>query len=233
MITVRRSNERGHFDHGRLDTYHTFSFADYYDPKHMGFRSLRVINEDVFGPGGGFGMHAHHDMEIITCVIDGALAHRDSLGNESTIRAGEVQRMTAGSGITHSEYNASKDSPVHLLQIWIKPDRKGLTPSYEQKLFNGAAGNGNGHQLIASPDGRDGSVTIHQDASLYLLRPTAGQRIDHPLGADRHAWLQVISGELVVGDVTLTPGDAAAISDESALTITARADSAALLFDLA
>jgi len=232
MITVRRSDERGHFDHGWLDTYHSFSFASYYDPKHMGFRSLRVINEDRVAPGDGFGTHPHRDMEIITYVLQGGLSHKDSMGNGSTIRPGDVQRMSAGTGVLHSEFNHSKDEAVHLLQIWILPDKEGVTPSYEQKFFDAESKRGV-LRLIASRDGRDGSVTIHQDADLFASVLDKGARVEHLLPAGRSAWLQAVSGKVAVNGIELSAGDGAAVSAESTLTVEGSANgSEILLFDL-
>ena len=232
MITIRRAGERGHFDHGWLDTFHTFSFGDYDDPAHMGFRDLRVINEDRVERGAGFPTHGHRDMEIVTYILEGALQHRDSLGTGSVIRPGEVQRMTAGTGVTHSEYNASRTEPVHLLQIWILPEAPGLRPSYEQKAFP-AAGRRGRWQVVASRDARDGSVTIHQDASLQLAELGAGESIDYGLAPGRHAWLQVARGKVDVDGETLQTSDGAAISDVRNLRVTGRAPSEVLLFDLA
>ncbi len=231
MITVRPSSGRGHVDHGWLDTRHTFSFAGYHDPAHMGFRALRVINQDVVQRGGGFGTHPHRDMEIVTYVLEGALEHRDSMGNRSVIPTGEVQRMTAGTGITHSEYNASDSEPVHLLQIWILPDRAGLTPSYEQRPL--APAGEHGLVLVASPDGADGSLTIHQDARLWAARLEAAQGVDMPLAPGRQAWVQLISGSMAVNDTLLAPGDGAAVGDEPHLVLRAESESEALIFDLA
>jgi len=230
MITIRRSQERGHFNHGWLDTYHTFSFADYYDPAHMGFRDLRVINEDRVAPGQGFGMHPHRDMEIITYILHGELQHADSMGNGSVIRAGEFQRMSAGSGVMHSEANPSATQPVHLYQIWIKPDVKGIKPEYEQRDFDGA---GQGLQLMASPDGQDGSMRIHQDARLYLGRLEADRPLTHKLAMGRHAWVQVTRGEIALNGQRLKAGDAAAVSSEATLTLLSSAPAEVLLFDLA
>jgi quercetin 2,3-dioxygenase len=229
MITVRKSDERGHFDHGWLDTYHTFSFADYHDPNFMGFRSLRVINEDRVQPNVGFGRHGHRDMEIVTLVMSGQLAHQDSMGNGSVIRRGDVQRMTAGTGVLHSEMNPSSDEPVHLFQIWILPERHGLTPGYEQKTVSDEQRR-NQLKLVASRDGRDGSVTIHQDATLYsaLLDDAS---VTHTFGDGRYGWLQVASGDIEVNGQKLTAGDGAAISNEREVTITARG-AEILLFDL-
>jgi redox-sensitive bicupin YhaK (pirin superfamily) len=232
MIRVRKGSDRGHFDHGWLDTYHTFSFSRYYDPRQMGFRSLRVINEDVVQPGMGFGKHPHRDMEIVTYVLSGALAHRDSLGTGSVIGAGELQRMTAGTGIAHSEFNASETEPVHLYQIWLLPEREGLKPSYEQRRFSDEEKRGR-FRLVASPDGRDDSLTIRQDARLYLGTLEAGEHLTHALEPGRHAWLQVLRGAVTVKGERLSAGDGVAVSDESALEIGADRSSELLLFDLA
>jgi quercetin 2,3-dioxygenase len=231
MIRVRRSNERGHFDHGWLDTYHTFSFGDYYDPRQMGFRSLRVLNEDVVAPGSGFPKHGHRDMEIITYVLSGTLTHADSLGNSGPIGAGEVQRMTAGTGVLHSEANESTTDSVHLLQIWIVPDRPGHAPGYEQQSVAAAS---EGWRLLAAPDGRDGAATLHQDVSLFLGRPAADSPLRHDLTRGRHAWVQVTRGRVSLNGQPLQAGDGAAVSDEPSLTIAALDDPAeVLLFDLA
>ena len=232
MITVRPRDERGHFDHGWLDTRHTFSFAEYFDPDHMGFRSLRVINEDRVQPGQGFGTHPHRDMEIVTYVLDGALAHRDSMGNGSVIRPGDVQRMTAGTGITHSEFNHSNDAPVHFLQIWIVPDRRGLTPSYEQKTIPAEAMAGR-LCAVASHDGGDGSVTINQDATLYTAVLAPGQAVTHAFAPGRHGWLQVARGQVALDGRSLAAGDGAAISGEKAVTVSGESEAEILLFDLA
>jgi redox-sensitive bicupin YhaK (pirin superfamily) len=236
MITLRRSAERGHFDHGWLDTRHTFSFAGYQDAAHMGFRDLRVINEDVVQPDRGFGTHPHRDMEIVTYVLEGALEHRDSMGNTGVIGAGEVQRMTAGTGITHSEYNHSGTEPVHLMQIWIIPAETGLTPSYEQRtLLDPGAGDGSAAtrlQLVASPDAGDGSLLIHQDVRLYAVTLDAGSRTQISLRPGRRAWLQVTRGELTLNGLRLTQGDGAALSDEATLDLQALDAGEALLFDL-
>jgi len=232
MITIRKADDRGHFDHGWLNTYHTFSFADYYDPAHLGFRALRVINEDRVQPGRGFPTHAHSDMEIISYVLEGALEHKDSMGNGSIIRPGDVQRMSAGTGVRHSEYNPSKSESVHFLQIWILPAERGSAPSYEQKQFSEADSH-NRLRLIASPEGRDGSVALHQDADLYLTRLDAGQEIAQPLRPHRHAWLQVADGTVLLNGDRLTAGDGAAGTDESLLTIRAAQPAEVLLFDLA
>src|SRR5262245_24292954 len=212
MIEVRRSGDRGHGRHGWLEGRHTFSFADYHDPKFLGFRSLRVINEDWVQPGKGFPPHSHRDMEIVTCVLEGSLAHEDSLGNTSVIRPGELQRMTAGTGVTHSEFNASRESVVHLLQIWLLPETADLEPSYEQRDF-GAGEMRERLRLVASRDGRDGSLVVHQDVGLYLGRLAAGTRIRHPLGPGRHAWVQVARGSLRLDGEALAAGDGAAVSD--------------------
>jgi len=232
MIRIRPSTERGHFDHGWLDTYHSFSFGDYYDPHQMGFRSLRVLNEDHVAGGTGFGRHGHRDMEILTLVLEGQLKHQDSMGHASTIGPGRVQRMSAGTGILHSEVNASATEPVHLLQIWITPDKAGHTPSYEERPFDREETQGK-WLLVASKDGRDGSVTIHQDASLWLTTLNAGESLDYPLSRGRHAWIQVARGEVTLNGQTLNAGDGAAVTEESALTIRGAHDSEVLLFDLA
>lgn len=232
MLHIRHANERGHADHGWLDTWHTFSFADYYDPAQMGFRSLRVINEDRVAPGQGFGMHGHRDMEIVTIVLSGALEHRDSLGNGEVLRPGELQRMSAGTGIRHSEFNPSATEAVHLYQVWLLPDEKGLTPSYEQKAF-AAAEQHNRLRLVASPDGRDGSLTIHQDAELYLGTLAEGTRVTRPQRAGRAAWLQVLRGAITLNGEALQASDGVAITDESMLTIEAVSAAEILLFDLA
>jgi len=230
MIGVRKSAERGHANHGWLDSWHTFSFADYHDPNHMGFSVLRVINEDFIAPGQGFPTHPHRDMEIVTWILEGALEHKDSLGTGSVIRPGEAQRMSAGTGIRHSEFNHSKSETVHLLQIWILPDRQGVSPSYEQKSIAPAELT-NRLRLVASPDGQDGSVTIHQDARLYATRLNAGE-VAHTLAPGRHAWLQVARGELTLNGQTLAAGDGAGIENESRLTLAASATAEVLLFDL-
>ena len=221
MIRIRRSGERGHADHGWLDTRHTFSFADYHDPDHMGFRTLRVINEDVVQPGRGFGTHGHRDMEILTWVLSGTLAHRDSLGNGFLIRRGEVQRMTAGTGVTHSEVNPSEAEPVHLLQIWILPERKGLAPGYEQKPVALEPG-----RLVPFP------VTIHQDAKVHAARLEAGQAVSHALAAGRHAWVQLARGSLTLNGTAMAAGDGAAVSGETTLILKAGEAAEFLLFDL-
>jgi len=234
MITIRRSEERGHFDHGWLDTRHTFSFASYHDPAHMGFRALRVVNEDVVQGGQGFDTHGHRDMEILTYVLSGALAHRDSSGGGGELRNGEVQRMSAGTGIRHSEFNASPTEPVHLLQIWLLPDRPGHRPSYEQKAFPAEERRGR-LRLVASPDGAEGSTTIHQDARVHATLLADGQAVEHPLARGRHAWVQVARGAVELNGTRLAQGDAAAVSDERLLKLTGRAAEGAelLVFDLA
>jgi redox-sensitive bicupin YhaK (pirin superfamily) len=231
MIRVRKASERGHFDHGWLDTHHTFSFSRYYDPRHMGFRALRVINEDRVQPGRGFGTHPHEDMEIVTYVLSGALAHRDSLGTGSTIRPGELQRMTAGTGITHSEFNPSPTESVHLYQIWLLPERDGLEPSYEQKAFPEAERQ-NRLRLVASPDGQDGSLTIRQDVRLYLGTLDANLEVSYELSPGRHAWVQLLRGGVVLNGLPLSAGDGAAIADEALLSILGESPSEVLLFDL-
>ncbi len=234
MITVRKAAERGHFDHGWLDTWHTFSFADYHDPRHMGFRALRVINDDRVAAAQGFGTHPHRDMEIVTYVLEGALAHRDSMGNGSRILPGEVQRMSAGTGITHSEFNASQTDPVHLLQIWLLPRERGLTPSYEQKSF-ALDDRRNQLRLVASPDGRDGSVTIHQDALLFASVLDDARTVERALAPGRHAWVQVARGRVTLnGGLELAAGDGAALSDERGFTLAGRGEQAEVrVFDLA
>jgi redox-sensitive bicupin YhaK (pirin superfamily) len=231
MITVRRSAERGHADHGWLDTYHTFSFADYYDPRHMGFGPLRVINEDYVAAGRGFPTHGHRDMEIITYVLEGQLAHKDSLGTGSVIRPGDVQRMSAGTGVRHSEFNPSATEPLHLLQIWIEPHHTGLAPSYEEKVFSDTD-KINRLRLVASPDGRDGSVTIHQDALVYGSVIEAGREVIYPLAEGRRAWLQVARGRVSMNGQTLEQGDGAALTDERALTVAGKERAEIILFDL-
>jgi len=230
MITTRKANERGHAEHGWLDTYHSFSFADYYDPKWMGFRSLRVINDDLVLPRAGFGMHPHRDMEIITYILSGQLAHKDSMGNGRTITPGEFQYMSAGTGVLHSEQNPSGTEAVHLLQIWIQPDAKGVTPGYAEKSMKDAAP-GKLH-LITSKTGRDNSIAIHQDSDLYLAKLDANQSVSHTLASGRHAWLHVAEGEVTVNGHTLQGGDALAVSNESALELRGAKPSQVLLFDL-
>lgn len=232
MIKIRKAEERGHFNHGWLDTYHTFSFDNYYDPEHMGFGHLRVINEDRVKPGAGFATHGHRDMEIITYVLEGALEHKDSMGNGSVIHPGDVQRMSAGTGVTHSESNPSRDEPLHLMQIWILPERKGLTPGYEQKYFAPEEKRGR-LRLVASRDGQEGSVTIHQDARVFAGALAPGEEILHTLSASRRAWIQVVRGRLRLNGNLLEQGDGAAVADEKSLRITGEDEGEALLFDLA
>jgi len=230
MNLIRKANERGHANHGWLDSYHTFSFADYYDPRWLGYRNLRVINDDLIMPGMGFGTHPHRDMEIISYVLRGSLAHRDSMGNGRIIQAGEFQYMAAGSGVQHSEFNPSETEATRLLQIWIKPDTKGVNPRYAEKSL-AAAPTGELH-LVASQTGRADSIAIHQDADLWHARLNPGQSVSHPLGTDRHAWLHVAEGELSVNGQTLSGGDALAVSAEPSLNIRASKASQVLLFDL-
>jgi len=232
MITIRRSNERGGGDYGWLNTRHTFSFNDYLDEKWMGFRSLRVINEDWVGPSGGFPTHPHRDMEIITYILSGKLEHKDSLGTGSVILPGDGQRMTAGRGIRHSEQNPSATETAHLLQIWILPQKQGLEPSYEQKSFPESEKRGK-LRLIASNDGSDGSVRINQDAKLFVTLLSPGEEVAHSLGGKRHAWLQVAKGEVELNGQKLNQGDGAAVSEEGKLTIKGTKDAEVLLFDLA
>jgi redox-sensitive bicupin YhaK (pirin superfamily) len=232
MIAVRPAAERGHADHGWLDTRHTFSFASYHDPRHMGFRSLRVINEDRVKPGEGFGTHAHSDMEILTWVLDGALEHKDSMGNGSVIRPGDLQRMSAGTGVTHSEFNPSTEAGVHFLQIWLLPRERGLPPGYEQKRFSEEKRRGR-LRLIAAGDGRDGAVTIHQDADLWTALLQPGESVHHALAPGRYAWLHVARGAVSLNGSTLGAGDGAAVSDEAALEIAGAARAEVLLFDVA
>ncbi|MDO8520452.1 MAG: pirin family protein [Deltaproteobacteria bacterium] len=226
MIQIRKSSERGHFNHGWLDTYHTFSFADYHDPSWMGFSVLRVINEDRVAPGKGFGTHPHRDMEILTYVVQGSLEHKDSMGNGSLIVPGEIQRMSAGLGVTHSEFNPSKTEPVHLLQIWILPDKKDHPPSYEQKTIR----QGKGLILIASNDGGGESVRVHQD--IRLFRGNMDSELKYQLAAGRSAWIQIVSGEVNVNGAALLPGDGAGIRAEKTLLITGKQKTEILLFDL-
>lgn len=231
MITIRKSEDRGHADHGWLNTYHSFSFAGYYDPRHMGFGNLRVVNEDRVQPGEGFPTHPHRDMEIISYVLEGALEHRDSMGNGSVIRQGEVQRMSAGTGITHSEFNHSKEEALHFFQIWILPQSEGVAPGYEQKLFPEQEKRG-ALRLIASADGADGSVTINQDAKMYATVIDGGQEVVHHLARGRHAWVQTARGSITVNGHLLEAGDGAAVSEEDLVRLTARQPSEVLLFDL-
>ncbi|KAA0139801.1 pirin family protein [Gimesia chilikensis] len=231
MIRVRKAEERGHADHGWLDTYHTFSFAGYQDPEHVHFRTLRVMNEDVVQPGQGFGTHPHRDMEIVTYVLEGALEHKDSMGNGEVLRAGEFQRMSAGTGITHSEFNPSATEPVHLYQIWLFPESKGIEPSYEQKQFP-VSEQQNQLRLVASPGAEAGSLRIHQDARVYLSQIEAEQTVSYELAEGRHAWLQVLRGSVLLNDVALDVSDGAAVSDTRNLKIQATNDAEIMLFDL-
>jgi redox-sensitive bicupin YhaK (pirin superfamily) len=232
MIKIRKAEQRGHFDFGWLNTYHTFSFGDYYDPSHMGFRSLRVINEDVVQQGRGFPRHGHRDMEIFTYILQGALQHRDSMGNGSIIRPGDVQRMSAGTGVTHSESNPSPDEPVHLLQIWILPNKEGIQPDYEEKRFPEDEKR-NKLRLIISPDAAEGAVKINQDARVYASVLDSSHEVVHSLESGRHAWLQLAAGSVMLNGIDLKQGDGAAVSDESTITIAAPGPAEILLFDLA
>jgi redox-sensitive bicupin YhaK (pirin superfamily) len=232
MITIRKAEQRGHFDFGWLNTYHSFSFGDYYDPKHTRFRTLRVINEDFVQPGHGFPTHGHRDMEIVTYILEGALEHRDSMGTGSIIRRGDAQRMSAGTGVTHSEANPSPDTPVHLLQIWIFPLEQDLQPEYEEKRFSDDEKR-NRLRLIVSPNGDDGAVRIHQDAKIYASLLDKSQSVVHTLANGRSAWLQVAAGAVALNDVELRQGDGAAVREESELRISAHEAAEILLFDLA
>jgi hypothetical protein len=232
MIKIRHAAERGHTQTSWLDSRHTFSFAEYNDPAHMGFRSLRVINDDRIAPGGGFATHSHRDMEIITWVVEGALEHKDSLGNGSVIHPNEIQRMSAGTGIQHSEFNHSQGEPVRLLQIWILPDRKGLAPGYEQRAIDPAELAGK-LRLIASRGGEQRSVTIHQDAKIYAARLRRGQQITETLPPARSAWAQIVRGEVLLSGRPMIEGDGAAIENEGSIQVTAQSDAELLLFDLA
>ena len=229
-IHIRKANERGHADHGWLDTYHTFSFADYYDPQWMGYRSLRVINDDLVSPGMGFGTHPHRDMEIITYILSGSLEHKDSMGNGRIIHPGEVQYMAAGTGVKHSEFNPSNKEAVHLLQIWIQPDQKNVTPRYAEKSMKDVpSGQLN---LMTSKTGRDGSIAIHQDADLWLAKFEPGEVAEHTLGNGRHAWVHVAEGDMLINGNRLEAGDAAAVDSEMTLQLSANKKSQVLLFDL-
>jgi len=232
MMTLRPASDRGHANHGRLDSHHTFSFADYYDAKHMGFRGLRVINEDRVAPGQGFGKHPHRDMEILSYVLAGGLEHSDSMGNGGVIRPGDVQRMSAGTGVTHSEWNASKLEPVHFLQIWIVPKRRGDAPGYEQKAFSSDERAGR-LRLIASEDARDGSVRVHADASVYAGTFGAGESAEHMVAKGRHAWVHVARGRVQVNGTDLGSGDAVGLSDESVVRVEGVEAGEVILFDLA
>jgi hypothetical protein len=229
-MKIRKANERGHANHGWLDTWHSFSFADYYDPHWMGYRSLRVINDDLVMPGRGFGTHPHKDMEIITYMLSGALEHKDSMGNGRVIRAGEAQYMAAGRGVRHSEFNPKPDEAAHLLQIWIQPDETGVAPRYAEKSL-AAAESGKWH-LVTSKTGRDGSMAIHQDADLWLAKLEPGQKVAHELAAKRHAWLQVAEGRVTVNGQELAAGDAATLDGRSAAEVKALERAQVLLFDL-
>jgi redox-sensitive bicupin YhaK (pirin superfamily) len=231
MLLIRRADDRGRANLGWLDSRHTFSFADYHDPRFMGYGPLRVINEDRVQPGQGFGTHGHRDMDIISYVLEGELAHRDSIGNGSVIRRGDVQRMTAGTGVEHSEFNHSATEPVHFFQIWIIPNRRGIAPGYEEKHFGDDEKRGR-LKLVASRDGRDGTVTIHQDADLYSAMLAAGEEATHTTERSRKGWVQVASGAVTVNGETLAAGDGAAIAYEEAVAIRATADSELLLFDM-
>ena len=231
MITLRRAADRGHANHGWLDSHHTFSFADYYDPAQMGVGSLRVINDDRVAPGRGFGTHPHRDMEIISYVVEGALEHKDSMGTGSVIKAGDVQIMSAGTGVAHSEYNHSKEAGVHFLQIWVMPNQRGLTPSYQQKFFGEERVNA--LRLVASPDAADGSLKLNQDMRLFATMLQAGHRLSHSVQSGRQVWLHVVSGVLEVAGETLLEGDGLHLVDEQDLTILAGAEAHFLLFDMA
>lgn len=232
MIAIRKALDRGHADHGWLNTYHTFSFADYQAAAHMGFRSLRVINEDRVSPGMGFGEHAHRDMEIISYVLEGALEHKDSMGNGAVLRPGEFQRISAGTGIRHSEFNPSPDEPVHFYQIWLLPRNRGVPPSYEQKFFTEEEKQGT-LRLVAAPDGAEESLTIHQDAKVYLSTLRAGESVSHTIGGGRHAWLQVLRGRVSANGTALETSDGLAVSDEASLAIVGEQAAEVMLFDLA
>jgi redox-sensitive bicupin YhaK (pirin superfamily) len=232
MITIRKAADRGGADHGWLKTAHTFSFNTYHDPAHMGFRALRVVNEDVVGPGQGFGRHEHQDMEIVSYVLEGALEHRDSMDNVSVLGPGEVQAMSAGRGIMHGERNASATEPVHFYQIWIRPDHPGVAPRYDQKAFP-EADRRNTWRLVVSPDGRDGSLPIHQDASIHLASLDDGAELAWEITPGRHAWLQVLKGSVALDGATLDAGDGAAVGDQPAMTIRAEGPAEVMLFDLA
>jgi redox-sensitive bicupin YhaK (pirin superfamily) len=230
MMTIRKAGERGHANHGWLESYHTFSFANYYDPQWMGFRSLRVINDDRIAPGQGFGQHPHRDMEIISYVLSGALEHKDSMGNGRIIKSGEFQYMAAGTGVTHSEFNPSESEAGHFLQIWIMPDKRGAKPNYGEKSYAEAAP-GKLH-LVASKSGREGSIAINQDADLYLAKFNDGQTVEHALQPGRHAWVHVAEGNVRVNGKALTGGDAAAFSDEQRIEIAGEGNAQVLVFDM-
>lgn len=230
-LTLRRSKERGHADHGWLDSYHTFSFADYYDPAHMGFRTLRVINQDVVAPGAGFPTHPHRDMEIFSYILDGTLAHKDSMGNGRELLPGQIQLMSAGRGVTHSEFNPSDSASAELLQIWILPEARGLTPGYTE-WHPDPSKEHDSKVLVISPDGREGSAVIHQDADIYRIRLEPGESVTHEIKAGRGAWLQLIKGSVEAGGMRLDPGDAVSTDDAGVLSVTAVSGAEALLFDL-
>lgn len=230
MMTIRKAQDRGHANHGWLDAHHSFSFAGYHDPRWMGFRSLRVLNDDTIAGGGGFGTHPHRDMEILTYVLSGALAHQDSMGNGRIIRPGEVQYMAAGTGVEHSEFNHSETAPVHLLQIWLVPDRRGAPPAYAERSF--AQATSDRLHLVASKSGRDGSIAINQDVDVHIVKLNPGAAMTQPLQPRRHAWVQVAEGELTLNGQLLATGDGAALSDETGITFTAERPAQALLFDL-
>ena len=232
MLTIRKANERGRADHGWLKSHHTFSFADYYDPAHMGFGQLRVINDDHIAPDRGFGTHPHRDMEIITYVLDGALAHKDSMGNGSEMRPGDVQRMSAGTGVTHSEFNPSPDTPVHLRQIWILPDARGLEPGYEQKHFSAEQKRGQ-LRLLASKTGRDGAVSLNQDVDLYAGLLTGEETMKYSVRSGRDVWVHVARGALKLNGESLEAGDGASITESCDLTFTEGSDAEVLVFDMA
>jgi quercetin 2,3-dioxygenase len=232
MLTVRKAADRGHAQHGWLDSHHTFSFADYYDPQHMGFRSLRVINDDRVEGGKGFGAHPHRDMEIISYVLDGALAHKDSMGTGATIKPGDVQRMSAGTGVVHSEFNASPKDEVHFLQIWLVPDQRGIKPSYEQKAFSDADKRGR-LRLVASPDAADGSIAIHSDARVYAGLFGKGDKAQFAVPDGRYAWVQVARGKVRINDLELSEGDGLAVEKERELRVDGVSESEILVFDLA
>jgi len=231
MKSIRRASERGHANHGWLDSHHTFSFADYYDPKHMGFRALRVLNDDRVDPGAGFPTHGHREMEIVSYVLEGALGHRDSTGTGSVIKPGDVQRMSAGSGVRHSEMNASKTEPVHFLQIWLVPNEQGIAPGYEQKTFPDEEKRGR-LRLVASPDAAEGSVRIHADTRIYAALVDGEERIERPIAADRYAWVHVARGSVLVNGELLGEGDALALEGEPAITLEKGAFAEVLVFDL-
>jgi quercetin 2,3-dioxygenase len=232
MIAIRKSNDRGHVNHGWLDSHFTFSFADYYDPEHIQFRTLRVMNDDVVAGGGGFPKHPHRDMEIVTYVVEGALEHKDSMGNGSVIKPGDVQYMSAGTGVAHSEFNASETEPVHLYQIWMLPEKQGLKPVYDQRTFSDAEKRGK-LRLVASPDGRDGSVKIRQKNELYATLLSGGDKVTHDLKKDRHAYVQVARGSVTLNGKQLETGDGAAVSEEKSLELVGLKEAEVLLFDLA